>query len=250
MFFHLADKIYIVNQSSRAESMPDFLQASYVEYKVEKPLFPTFAHHVKDLLERFVQDRKVTLLIVPDDDFNIILNDWCHYLKLGEEGFNAVIRHSNFCEKYIEDVEKDISRPSDIKVKWEPGGNNTKVRCRKLFPAELCINLIEKEEWAAEKYEYFRMYDLYARIKDKQFELYLRGVTDEYTIGNDDQKIKRLYHDKKFIQQISELVDTDFLRLPLTEYIASRPTLGYNRFNIWKFNWLLADYAKESGYEY
>lgn len=246
MFFHLADKIYVVNSLSKPAQSPDINQYSYDNLN-EMSLYPTFSHYVKSLIDRYVHNRKVTILIVSEKDFETLMSVYCSRLSLGEDGFNYILSYNNFCENNIEDFCSTISIPSSFAPVFTKS-KNEKIYYPWLFPAELCINQIDTDEWARDKYEYFRMYELYARIKDAQFDLVRNNVVIDFDIGHDDQKIKTLYTNKSFIQTVSQYVDTEFLRIALMEYIASNPTYGYNRFNAWKFNYYLADYVKRTGY--
>lgn len=249
MFFHLADKIYIVNYSSKPEKAPDIHQVNYNSYSNDIQLYPTYSIYVKKIINKYVQNRMITLLIVPDEDFKTMLLDYCGFLKLSQKAFEAIISHSLFCETYIEDVDKIISKPSNIRIDWIPYKQRSKIHNPEIFPAELCINQIDECSWALKKYEYFRMYELYSKIKDMQFNQYLNGNIKKSLIKNNDQKIKKLYKNKNFLSNISRDIDVSFLNISIKEYIASRPTLGYNRFNIWKFNWILVNVIQQEGYK-
>lgn len=247
MFFHLADKIYIVNKRSQPEKTPDINQVAYTVFKESSVLYPTFSHYVKDIVAKYVKDRKVTLLIVPEDDFENLLSLYISRLSLGVSGFNAMICYSNYCEECVEDFCQTISNQSDFVPTFTQTKSET-IRFPDIFPAELCINQIDDCDWARKKYEYFRMYELYAKIKDVQYYMLRHGIQFDFNIGNDDQKIKELYRNEDFLRNISRCIDISFIEQPLKSYVNSNPTFGYNRFNTWKFNWQLAKQLKACGY--
>lgn len=247
MFFHLIDKLYIVNESSRPQKTSGILLSEYDSYAEDREVYPFIERLYISLSEGRVRNRMVTILIVPDGDFGAMLLDYCHVLGFGKEEFLLMKEHSDFCERYIEDTEKDVSVPSGVDVEWKEGGRN-RVRHPEIFPAEFCINCLDKE-WARKKYEYFRMYDLYARIKECQYEdLRLGKKASLQMIENNDQAIKRLYHDTLFLKAARERIDTSFLDISLEKYIETSPSLGYNRCNAWKYNFRLARHLKGTGY--
>lgn len=251
MFFHLADKLYVVNLLSMPTKESDGIRHAYYNkhtFMEDLKVYPTFSHYVKAMVDQYVENRMVTLLCVEEWILQDLMRLWCGRLGLGEKGFQKLVEHANFCESYIEDVQTTVSFTFDPRPPRYAPEKKEKIRFKEMWPAELCINQLD-EDWAREKYEYFRMYDLYARIKENQYELYRKGIVKESPIKENDQAIKELYHDADFLKVVGKEIDLSFLDMDIKDYVMSNQTLGYNRFNTWKFNWALAHHVQETGYK-
>lgn len=246
MFFHLADKLYVVNEESAVPSIPDIKQVHLPDILNELNLFPSFSHFVKSLVDSIVEDRCITLIILPIVTFEDLLNIYCGRLSLGEEAFNIIQSYSSFCENYLEDFAKTISQPYHYNLSYRKDISE-KLYFRELWPAELCINQLN-EMWANDKYEYFRMYDFYLKIKEYQLAKIQSDTMFCKEITCDDQSIKDYYRDERFIEKVAQEIDTSFLKISIQEYVDSKPMFGYNRFNAWKYNWPLANYIRRIGY--
>ena len=251
MFFHLADKLYVTNLLSMPTKESDGITRIYYyadTFKEDLEIYPTFSHYVKAMIERYVKNREVTLLCTEEWILQELMSLWCGRLNLGKNGFQKLIEHANFCETYVEDAQSTIGYTFNSEILHYQPKKREKIRFKKIWPAELCINQLN-EDWVREKYEYFRMYDLYARIKENQYALYRNGTIKESPIKENDQSIKDLYNDVDFLKTISAEIDLSFLSMDIEDYVMKNPTFGYNRFNTWKFNWALAHYVRDTGYK-
>ena len=263
MFFHAFRKVFFVNKSSKPLVYPDVVQHVLEHYKEIKAYDPLLHNTYHDIMFQYNPDHTenplIHIFLVDDSEWNDVIQDYSNYLGLDYEAYLRICRHSDFCSNYVDNCCETICTvnkcalisPDDFKIKTKK-----RVRDYQYFPAEYAINCLD-QEWAQKKYEYFRTYDIYNQLKHWQTVYYKAELPLpkllEYFIEN-DQAAKAILKSSELRKDVLDFllkhgVDIDKYRVPIQEYVDLEPSLGYDRFTFYKFNWPLARYLKKIGYK-
>lgn len=256
MFLNITNKIYFINKSANPNAMNGISIVDYNNYIDEKLENPTLEILYKSLYKKYVKNKSYTLLVMSDDIWKTAFEDFISYMNLDEKAISLILEHSQLSSKIWDNCDEILGSDKNKIIKNINYVNIYKKKIDlSIFPAEYAINHIN-EEWAKNKYEFFRMYEFYDVIKRYQFDLYRKGFTDDYLnelFKYGDQCIKNIWNNKelktKIINKYKNKINIGFLEMPIEEYVISNSTFGYNQYNAWKYNWKLAKYLRKINYK-
>ena len=260
MFLHLFRKVYFVDEDNRPLLYPDIKQheLDYSSFRKGYPFLKQFYH---DIMFQYKPDGKedplVHIFIISKQDWKQAIQDYCNYLGLSYEEYLLLCRHSTFCTEYVDNCGEIISLNHEFPIILKEDYKFKKKQIKsdfQYFPAEYAINCLDKE-WARNKYEYFRTYEIYNEIKKLQVQYYNDNMPMPSILHffcDNDQTAKALIKNPCFKKEVLNFLEskidiTEYL-LPIQEYVNKIPSLGYDRFTAFKFNWPLAKHFMKTGY--
>lgn len=260
MFLHLFRKIYFVDENNKPLLYPDIKQHK-LDYENVRKEYPFLKQFYQDLMFQYKPDKTedplIHVFIIPENNWEKAIQDYCNYLGLSYDEYLLLCRHSTFCTRYVDNCGEVMSLDREFPVIQK---NNYKFKNKQIrsdfqyFPAEYAINCLDKE-WARNKYEYFRTYELYNEIKKLQVQYYNNNIVMpeilQFFCDNDQTAkalIKNSYFKKEVLNFLVDKIDITEYLLPIQEYVRRIPNLGYDRFTAFKFNWPLAKHFIKTGY--
>lgn len=261
VFINLFKKIYLVDEANIPNRAPDIDWRYLNNYRELKKEHATLRTLYRELMTNILPDgttnSAMILLIVKQADINMFIQDYCNYLGLDYEAYSLLIKHSKFCTKFIDNCNEVISRNGSFPViskkdyVYKP---QRIVYDLEFFPAEYAINCINKS-LGQNKYNYFRIYDIYNMIKEYQIKAYRIGlpvpeIFERFNTSDQSAKIMgNIQIEEKVKQEFIKLgLDTSLFTRDVSEYIKLNTYFGYNKYTIFKFNLQLARYLKKVGY--
>lgn len=254
MFARAFGKVYVVNESSLPKGDFKYItKTSVVSYK--KNEFPTLETYYKHLSN--LKDSNITIVPFWDNDFNLFILDYCNLLGLNYEAYLAIVKHSNFCCLYEDNCQETISLPGFMNlIPKELFIPSNKRFDAKFYPAEIVINHLNIP-WVKQKYEWFRIYDIYQLIKNTQFELYKMDLKIPEIISifnSSDQSAKQLFN-REIYDRVKNYfsfvgIDTSLFYMPIEDYAFSLiNSFGYTNQTMSHFNWSLARELKKQNFK-
>lgn len=266
MFAHLFDKIYVIDKDGAPEPFDPTIKIYTEEqafdgktYKEEKEEYPWVEMLFAQMRHKLTNTQNsLVFLLVQRESLKEMLMDYAALLDLNLDMLNAFVSHSHYCYHWMENSENIVTKEPDLYFRYVPDTTRYITGDYEHYPAELCINCLDKE-WARKKFEWFRRYDIYNLIKKYQQDEYRKGhykpqhptylsVLDK--IQNDDSIKSVCDEDISRIMSFlkGEGYEVSNLMLPLEEYVASWPEFGYNQYHYFKFNYDLARLVMKEGY--
>lgn len=253
MFLQLFKKFYAIDENNIPLAYPDVTITKIDEYNSSYPFMERFIRDIIDMQWKTKREYPlIHLLVFRENNFLLFIRDYCHYLGVTYKEYMLMVQHSNFCANYIDNFHEiicDNRYKTPIMSKEFFGTSKKAIRHGyELFPAEFAINCLDKE-WARKKYRYFQVYELYNKIKEYQFECLRTGNEIPKLLqkfNDNDQTAKLMMQDNELRTSVEEILGIK--RLTVEDYVNSNPTLGYDRFSGYKYNWLLAKSFKKRGY--
>jgi hypothetical protein len=246
MFIHMFDKIYAVNSTCEPQDSVD-IRKRFIDYhgmKCEHPFLETLYDEIMDnRLPGGIEDRSVNVLIVPDEQYNELMQDYCIYLGLDYKAYSLIKWHSSFCICYLDNVAETISQGFPYPVIKKENFIVGKKKIRRgyeHFPVEFAVN--SNEKWANDKRDNCRIHEVFEVIKDYQYKCYREGIPCPTCLKNfsaSHQSAKALKEPAVMDACLSALNDLD---------ISIEHNRGYNRFHGYKYNFPLEKYLKKEGY--
>ena len=245
MFARTFGKVYVVNESSLPKGDFKYITKTPVTLykKNEYPTLETYYRHLSRS-----KDSNITIIPFRDNEFNSFMLDYCNLLGLNYEAYLAIVKHSNFCCLYEDNCQETISLPGPTPlIPEELFILSNKKFDAKFYPAEIAINHLDIP-WVQQKYEWFRIYDIYQLIKNIQFELYKMDleIPEVLSIFNSsDQSAKQLFN-KEIYSKVKNYfsfvgIDTSLFYMPIEDYTLSLiNSFGYTNQTMSHFNWSLA----------
>lgn len=267
MFINIFKKTYLVNKTEVAINTTDLFIQEIKDYKNLKSEFPTLIKLYLDIYNSYNKINDDRILIINDNEFLSFINDWSNLLNLNSFSINLIINHSLFHTQYNDECQRLISNYDTFSKNFniesiildKPFCNKNKInKYLDFFPIEYLINYIN-EDWCIKKFEYFRIKELYLKIRELQLSLYNMNTNDIYlnkifNNSSDNIIIDSISNNKKILQEIKSHIlnkhyfDIKFLNLPILDYIL-KPNYSYNFGMSWKFNFKLLHYLYNINYK-
>ena len=259
MFVNVLNKTFFVNRSCHYKEENCFKYIDF-DYDKTKQEFPTLGKLYEYILSLNLT-RSIMIFIIPNNDYNQAIIDYCNYLGLDFDAYLAMKKHSDFCTRYVDYCYENISTDEKCIPQINEECFNKPRRIKngyEIFPAELAINCLDKE-WSINKFTSLRAYGLYNKLNKVRIDLYINNKDpDDYSFldmfEKSDQSAKYLmsevnYNAIKNNLLTRGLIQQDSIYNNTVKYFADHTKDGgYDPMHIFKYNGLLARCIKKSGY--